>query len=265
MAGTFVQAQTSLEQYQGIWVRKDVLETMKASRSFFHTKKISDSRAFKDKIALGIYRSQQRAGQLGVQVLGFGETIMPTSTFVPLYQTKYPLGYPIQVYGATLYLQFKGDQQLLVTTPSRQVLIFERIRKQAPRPLENLFVGLMRHIIIGSYVLKDTNNRVIQSHVWFDQNGLTSFPKLRLYQVIGGYWHSPHNKANTHIAKYSSVIDQEEILLLYNPKDDFLQKQQYILQKVKNGFHVYAMKAPIRMKWQLVYKKELVYQLIYKY
>jgi len=275
-----VQALADFNQFTGIWVRKDIVQKFQTTKSFFQVKQYAENQAFAEFMAVGIRYDSLNSTRLNVGFTQFGAPIMPAYAYLNLNQKPINLGYrlpyhPYMDTGTILHLSIKqGKLWVHVQKDNKQKwLIFEKMAvapSPVSKPLYGKFKEVQRRIIQGSYVLKDANNHLIQSHVWFDKNGLTNFPGLYRYDVRGGYWNSIHQPMNASKIKVGSLaalqaLDQEDILVLYNQGDSFENKKQFALKKVQNGFHVYTFRKREERLHQLLYKSKLVYKLVNKW
>jgi len=246
-----VQALADFNQFTGIWVRKDIVQKFQTTRSFFQVKQYAENQAFAEFMAVGIRYDSLNSTRLNVGFTQFGAPIMPAYAYLNLNQKPINLGYRLS------YM----DTETILHLSIKQGKLWVHVQKDKE---------VQRRIIQGSYVLKDANNHLIESHVWFDKNGLTNFPGLYRYDVRGGYWNSIHQPMNASKIKVGSLaalqaLDQEDILVLYNQGDSFENKKQFALKKVQNGFHVYTFRKREERLHQLLYKSKLVYKLVNKW
>ncbi|OJJ17429.1 hypothetical protein BKI52_26520 [marine bacterium AO1-C] len=270
------QASPNIDKLTGIWVRKDIIQTLQKTQSFFQTKKYAENQPFTELTAVGINYDPKNYYRLSIGFTQFGAPYMPASVFLNTSQKPTTLGYrlgPSSIYqNYTFHLSIKkGELWVHVQKGSlTKQLVFKKMAQAPTKVLYSKLEEAQRQIIKGSYELRDENNRLIQSHVWFDSNGLTSFPGLYRYDLRGGYWNSIHESHNAYKIKTSSLdslqaLDQEDILFLYNQGDSFMNKKQFALKKVHNGFEIYALKEREVRMHQLLYKAKLQYRLIKKW
>jgi len=275
-----IQALANFSQFTGIWVRKDIVQKFQTTQSFFQVKKYAENQAFANFMAVGIRYDSLNHSRLNVDFTRFGAPNMPTGAYLNLTQKPINLGYRLSYHPQTtphetVHLSIKkGELWVHVQKENTQKwLVFEKmalVPSPIIKPLYGKFKEVKRKIIIGSYVLKDANNRIIQPHVWFDKNGLTNFPGLHRYNVRGGYWNSIHQSKNASKIKVGSLaalqaLDQEDILVLYNQGDTLENKKKFALKKVQNGFHVYTFREREKRLYQLLYKSKLLYKLVKKW
>ena len=270
-----VQASFDFNKLTGIWVRKDVMQKLRTTRSFFQTKKYIEAQPFSNFLAVGINYTPSNYTQLGVSFSQFNSPQMPPSMFLSIDQKPTTLGYKLkQTYlyqNYTFHLSIKKENLWVHIQKGniKRWLVFEKVAKAPVKLMYDKFTAALRQIIRGGYELRDSNNTLIKPLIWFDKNGITNFPQLYRYNIRGGFWNSIHYQINAQKAKTDSstntkVLDQEDLLFLYNQGDSFKDKKQFALKKVKNGFHIYELKEPEVRMHQLLYKEKLRYRLIKK-
>ena len=271
---------------QGIWVRKDLIEIIRTTRSLFEAKKIVESKPGSGILALGI--KPENKDSLIVCMSAFG-TQMPLTCYINIRQAKQALGYQTlcpDYDGKTInesqtYFSLLGKSLIMQaqTGQKTEELVFQKLVFQGGFVCSGHADGANTYVLTGEYQLKDKNNKIVQNKVSFDGKGKTDFPGFKKYWVGMGYWHSIHHAMQTRnkpdLKKdaeksrqtgemlKNGAIDQEDFLTLSNRVSNELQ-QSFILHKTKNGFDVYSLKKERLTKWELAYKKELVYRLVRK-
>ena len=265
-----------IDDLRGVWVRKDLMHTLKTTRSWFETKQIIEAKSDVNFLAMSI-ETHRKPDSLLVCTSTFG-TQMPTTFYLPCDQLATNKGYKAasDYYKFVLYLKPVGSE-LMVTAKSgstTQKLVFQKRAHLKPGCYNQ--VKMINDIPLrGRYQLLNAQKEYVQD-VWFDAWGRTNMPGFERYDMFIGYWNSIHfaldvyqkNEQEIQALRAKGAIDKEDFLTLRFPKipgekydEQKSRREAFVIEKTPNGFKIYQAGGKLA-KWSLSYKKSLKYYLI---
>ncbi|OJJ15712.1 hypothetical protein BKI52_38165 [marine bacterium AO1-C] len=268
-----------IDALKGVWIRKDLVKTIKKTRSWFETKQILEKKPWYDVLAMSIEKDY-KDDYLQVCLSSFG-TQMPTILDISCDQEGKNKSYQATSnhYKSTFYLTII-DQELVVevrTGNTIQKLIFLR-RPYVKPECFNQVRGTYDGVMMGNYQLLNAKKEYLQD-VWFDVLGRTNMPDGKKYALFHSAMNSIHHSPELHYLKNTSkeeliekgAVNQEDVMYLYNsekkgPRETFIEGQ-LIVEKIPNGFKLYTIKTnkgKEKVIWGLYFKKHLKYYLIQK-
>lgn len=265
-----------LKPFTGIWIRKDLVKTIQSTQSLFKTREIINAQAFSDFLALAIEPNDQKKDTLLICVSTFF-TQMPATIDLGINQKKQYFGYQATAQwegypNHRFYVDLSGEDLIMTIQQGAQSgrFVFQKVSKEDGNICSNQVREAYNHLIIGKYQLLDKNNRVIQAHIHFDEEGNANFPGFKHYQVRIGYQNSIHHSMDVRNQSpeekkamlQNGALDQEDQLIFYKVKDHYESSYSYAIEKSQEEFHIYTLQKQENMMWQLLYKKELAYKLI---
>lgn len=267
-----------IDGLMGVWIRKDLVETLKKTRSWFETWQILKTKPGFDFFAMSIDKHYEEDSLM----IGYStfDTQMPGSLYISCNQKPQVFGYKATSnYGVGregVYLNLQNDELVVRVKEGEKLLklIFQKRSYENPK-FRNQVRGTFKGIMVGNYQLLNAQKKHIKD-VWFDKLGRTNLLGFKEYWVRISFLNSLNfsvevkgkSDAEKQEMRKQGAVDQEDLLHLLKTKEkiehDPSSFQDLILSKIKNGFAVYTMKEKSVRMWRLVHKKELKYYLIKK-
>ncbi len=276
-----------LKQFQGIWIRKDFLDTLLKTKSMFKAIRKTFNNNHKWDImeyvlSLNLSNQTHKEDSLNFCMSGYNDQ-MPAILFMD-YKAKPEInGFPL--YESNPNKKFNKywlsivDNQLQVTHLDSTKYTKKRYTKVSNEYLcHNTTRDVVSKIILGKYDLFDKNNKLIKKNIYFNGNEVANFPEFQYFSV----WHPHENgldeamyfeREGAKKSKNTSVSDKlekeliaegvlidEEVLSLKNKTYESL----FALKFERDTFFLYPLKNRAKQWKETLFKKKLYYKLVPK-